>query len=152
MTLWHEYWISDICNMKWECVMCTANRPFVTLHELWHVYWTSGICDMIIHDCVTCVLNIRYLCHDMLCDMNTEHHTYLTLHDMTMLHEYLISDICDKTCHFVLSSEYKIFVTWHDKTVWLTTVYQKFVTWHFCAKWVLIIIHLWHDMTVWHEK
>ena len=148
MTVWYEFWISHICDMKRQCENILNIRHLLHDMTVWHEYWLSDIFDMNLHDCVSWILNIRYLCHYM-----------------TVWHEYWISDICEMTWLYDLCTKYQTFVTllvgltwvlnirylWHNMK-WhcdMCTVHQIFVAWHDCATWVLIIRHLWHNVTVW---
>ena len=79
--VWHEYWISGICDMTLHvCDFSTEYQTFVTWHDcviwvlnirhLWldmavcYEYWISDICDMI-----------------WLCEMNSEYQIFVTIHD-----------------------------------------------------------------------
>ena len=99
MSVWHEYRISDICDMTWFCFMSTEYQKFVAWNDmtLSHDYWIWDICDMICHDCVSWLLNIWHLWHDI-----------------SLWHVYWLSDICGVTWICDKFTEYKSFVTWHD--------------------------------------
>ena len=125
MTVWHEFWISHFCDMKRQCENIQNIRHLLHDMTVWHEYWITSFVKW--HDCVLWVLIIRHLWHDFawLCFMNTEYQIFVSLHDcvtwilnirhlwndMTVWLVYWISDICDITCRFDMSTEYQIFVT-----------------------------------------
>ena len=152
MTVWHENWISDICDMTWhDCVTWVPN-----IRYLWHD--VSRLCDMstkyqkfvtvTLHFYVTWVISIRYCYIIWLCymRMNMSH----LWHDMSVLYEYWISEFCNMTWRCDMSTEYQTFVKWRDMTLRcdMSTESQMFVERHDWVTCVLIIRHLWQDMSV----
>ena len=139
--------------MTWLFVMSTDNQTFVT--------WL---------DCVTWLLNIVHLWHDM-----TVRHEYwitdicvmtlykfvtwvlkirLLCHDMSGLIEYWISDICVMTCYDCVSWELNIRHLWHAWFFDMSTDYETFVTLYDMSvrhDYCITAYVTWHDMTVWHE-
>ena len=156
MTVWHEYWISDICDMSLHGSVKLILNIRHLLHDMtvWYDYWIPDICD-------------------------------ISLSDITEWHEYWISDICFLIWLCDMRIKLKVIVTWHLCVIWLlinrllshdvtwlcdmSTVYQTFETWHYMSVchvyWISDIFlydmscvclmitnirHLCHDMTLWY--
>ena len=151
-SLWHEYWISVICVMTWICDMYTEYQTFFDMTWLcdictkykillwtdmnfFHAYWISDICDMKWYDLVLWILNMRYLCYDMI---------WL----VALMNEYLILVTCYVFVTCVLNIRH--FLSWHDMVFWLKYWISDICEWHDYVIWLLNIRLLWHDISMWH--
>ena len=108
----------------------------MTGHDMtmWYEYWISDFCDMICHDCVSWFLNIWHFWHDI-----------------SLWHVYWLSDICGMTWICDKFTEYKSFVTWHDRVTLVLKIRHLYHGMIWMCDMTTLIRHFCNYMTLCHE-